>query len=354
MIERLAAIVAATIALVAMAAAGWFLYETPGAIFDSGEPPQVALPAADEEPLLITVEPGASPHDIGNQLAANDIVRSARLFRVLVALTGVSGSLEAGEYEFTRGTPAVEAVRRIADGKTASRAVTIPEGLRTEEIAELLDDQGIVGRDEFLAALAEARDQAEQPFLHEIASADLEGYVFPARYEFFRGASAADVVDTLLRGFQTNVADAIQLEGQTLSLAEVVTLASVVEREAATPEERPIIASVFLNRMRFGIGLQADPTVQFALAADPLSVSQNGWWKKELTLDDLKIDSPYNTYVSQGLPPGPICNPGADAVRAVIRPARTGYLFFVAKEDGTHVFAETLEEHLANVEMYQR
>jgi UPF0755 protein len=111
---------------------------------------------------------------------------------------------------------------------------------------------------------------------------------------------------------------------------------------------------VFLNRLRFGIGLQADPTVQFALAADPLSVSQYGWWKKELTLDDLKIDSPYNTYASQGLPPGPICNPGADAVRAVIRPARTSYLFFVAKEDGTHVFAETLEEHLANVDMYQR
>jgi UPF0755 protein len=354
MIERLAGIVAATIALVATAAAGWFLHETPGVIFSSGEPPQVASIPVPDEDLLITVEPGASPHDIGNQLAANDIVRSARLFRVLVALMGASGSLEAGEYEFARGTPAVEAVRRIADGKTASRAVTIPEGLRTEEIAELLDEQGIVGRDEFLAALSEARVEADQPFLQQIASEDLQGYVFPARYEFFRQASAADVAETLLRGFQTNIVDAIQLEGQTLSLAEIVTLASVVEREAATAEERPVIASVFLNRLRFGIGLQADPTVQFALAADPLSVSQYGWWKKELTLDDLKIDSPYNTYASQGLPPGPICNPGADAVRAVIRPARTSYLFFVAKEDGTHVFAETLEEHLANVDMYQR
>jgi UPF0755 protein len=119
------------------------------------------------------------------------------------------------------------------------------------------------------------------------------------------------------------------------------------------PSERPIIASVFLNRLRAGIPLQADPTVQFAVAQDPASVTQYGYWKTDLTVDDLKVDSPYNTYVNPGLPPGPITNPGFDAIEAVVRPAQTNYLFFVAKGDGSHAFAETLEEHLKNIEKYQ-
>jgi UPF0755 protein len=158
----------------------------------------------------------------------------------------------------------------------------------------------------------------------------------------------------MLRGFQDNVADRVQLEGQSMSLFDVVTLASIVEREAAVPEERGIIASVFLNRLRLGIALQADPTVQYAVASDPASVELYGWWKKELTLDDLKIDSPYNTYLYPGLPPGPIANPGLASIEAVVQPPATNFLFFVAKNDGTHVFAETLEEHLRNVEQYQR
>ncbi|HWQ28370.1 MAG TPA: endolytic transglycosylase MltG, partial [Dehalococcoidia bacterium] len=134
---------------------------------------------------------------------------------------------------------------------------------------------------------------------------------------------------------------------------QVVTLASIVEREARVPEERPLIASVFLNRLRLGIPLQADPTVQYALANDPANVEAFGYWKSELTVDDLRLDSPYNTYVYVGLPPGPICNPGLDAIRAVLRPAQTNYLFFVAKPDGSHAFAETLEEHERNVAQYQ-
>jgi UPF0755 protein len=133
----------------------------------------------------------------------------------------------------------------------------------------------------------------------------------------------------------------------------VITLASIVEREAVVASERPLIAAVFLNRLRAGIPLQADPTVQYAIAADPASVATYGWWKKELTLDDLKVDHPYNTYVHAGLPPGPIASPGLDAVEAVVRPASTNYLFFVSRNDGTHVFAETLEEHERNVAQYQ-
>ena len=134
----------------------------------------------------------------------------------------------------------------------------------------------------------------------------------------------------------------------------MITLASIVEREAVKPEERPLIASVFFNRLKVGMPLQADPTVQFALANDPLNVEKYGYWKKDLSLADLDVDSPYNTYKNMGLPPGPIACPGLDSIRAVLRPAQTNYLFFVAKDDGSHVFAETLEEHLRNVQLYQR
>ena len=155
----------------------------------------------------------------------------------------------------------------------------------------------------------------------------------------------------MLRAFQDNVAGRLSLETQSLSLFEVVTLAAIVEREAVVAEERPLIAGVFLNRLRLGIPLQADPTVQFALTTVPGNVEQYGYWKQGITLDDLAFDSPYNTYVYAGLPPGPIANPGLSSIEAVIRPATTEFLFFVAKGDGSgeHVFAETLEEHLQNV-----
>jgi UPF0755 protein len=346
-----AAIIVASIAL--MAAGAWLIAESPDAIFDEGDAPQVEAIESGDEAVLFTVNEGDSAGAIGAELEAQGIVRSARLFEVVVALNGVGSDLEAGDYEFDKGMTAVEVVHRIAEGKTASRTITIPEGLRVEEIGELLEVNGITTKAEFLGALVKG-DYAE-PFLQQVPTDDLQGYVFPAGYEFNRATTADQVVATMLRGFQTNVIDEVSLEGQGMTFHEVLTLASIVEREAATAEERPIIASVFLNRLRLGIPLQADPTVQFAVAADPASVEQYGYWKRELTLDDLKIDSPYNTYVYGGLPPGPIANPGLDSVLAVVRPAVTNYLFFVARaDDGTHVFAETLEEHEANVEMYQR
>jgi UPF0755 protein len=145
---------------------------------------------------------------------------------------------------------------------------------------------------------------------------------------------------------------AIQAQG--LTDFQTLTLASIVEREAQVASERPMIASVFLNRMKQGIPLQADPTIQYAVAQDPASIAANGWWKRDLTVDDLKINSPYNTYANKGLPPGPICNPGRDAIAAVAHPAQTNFLYFVAKGDGSHAFAATLEEHNANIQKYQK
>lgn len=352
MAYRTVAAVVAAGALLLTAVLAWFVMQTPGSIFGEESERTVAPIPTSGTPVIVTVARGESAKTIGQELLRDGIIRDDRLFEIMVALRGVTNSLEAGDYEFDHGLPVVEVVDRIAHGKTASRQVTLVEGSRAEEIGEALERAGIVSKADFMAALV--KSQYNEPFLAQVTAPGLEGYLFPARYDFPRGATAQQVVDRLLEGFQTNVADSVQLEGQALSLGEVVTLASIVQREAGTLSEMPTIASVFLNRLRLGIPLQADPTVQFAIAQDGPVSAADGYWKKELTVDDLKVDSAYNTYVNAGLPPGPIANPGLDAINAVIRPATTNYLYFVAKGDGTHAFAETLEEHERNIAQYQQ
>jgi UPF0755 protein len=351
--NRIVAIVGVGLALAVIGAFAFVVYQTPNAVYgddDLPEPAAAATPASGE-PLLITIDQGESAETIGAILEEQGIISSGSHFEILVGLTGVQDSLEAGEYEFERGIPVAEAVNRIAQGRTASRYVVIPEGLRAEEIGDILEQANVVTKADFLAALDKSRYQ--QPFLTQVTSPSLEGYLFPAAYEFSRNVTAEEVVNRLLDGFQTNVADVLQFEGQDFTLEQAVNLAAIVEREATDTAEHPTIASVFENRLRLGMPLQADPTVQFAISADPASLAQYGVWKEELTLEDLEYDSPYNTYVYTGLPPSPIANPGFDTIQSVIRPAETEYLYFVAKGDGTHAFAETLDEHFANVELYQ-
>jgi UPF0755 protein len=269
---------------------------------------------------------------------------------VLASLMGVGDHLAPGDYEFEKGTTALSAVQRISQGITASRIVTIPEGLRAEEIGALLEDRGVVSAAAFRSALGE---QYDEPFLAALGTRGLEGVLFPATYGFVRDVTPHAAVDQLLQAYQERYQDEIRpllpSAPNGLTLLQVMTLASIVEREARVPAERPVIASVFLNRLNAGIPLQADPTVQYALGSDPASVSRFGYWKQELSLADLDVDSPYNTYANVGLPPGPIANPGLDSIRAVLAPAGTNYLFFVARPDGSHAFAETLEEHRQNV-----
>lgn len=343
------ALVVSTAALLGMA---WFMYQTPGVITDGAAPAvHAGAEPASGDPLLIRIEGGENARTIGEMLEEQGIIESGRHFEVLVGLTGVQDSLEAGQYEFDRGIPVMEAVNRIAQGRTAATRVVIPEGLRAEEIGQILEREGIVSQADFMSALD--RTLYAQPFLSQVVSSRLDGFLFPAGYEFRRDVTAREVVDTMLTAFQTNVADVIQLEGQGLTLEQVVNLAAIVEREAAEPSEHPLIASVYLNRLRDGIALQADPTTQYAVAFDPVSVLAYGYWKEELTVEDLALDSPYNTYVYAGLPPSPIANPGFDTIQAVVRPAQTSYFYFVAKGDGFHAFAETLEDHQANVDRYQ-
>ena len=340
----------AAFALLALLAVGvWLLYETPGTLVN--ESPARGGPTREPGNIVVVhVGQGDSAGEIGEALENAGVIQSARLFRVLASLMAVGDDLAPGDYEFERGVTALTAARRISQGITASQIVTIPEGLRSEEIGDLLEEHGVVSAVDFRRALT---DQYSEPFLTTLGTASLEGALFPATYGFSRTTTGHAAVEQMLQAFEQRYEDEIRPQLSTapgaLTLLQVVTLASIVEREARVPAERPVIASVFINRLNAGIPLQADPTVQYAVGSDPASVAQFGYWKAELSLADLDIDSPYNTYVNVGLPPGPIANPGLDSIKAALKPADTNYLFFVARPDGSHAFAETLDEHRRNV-----
>lgn len=353
--NRLLALATIAAALAATSLTAWVIAGTPGAVLQD-EPPIAALPTpSGSDVATLEVAEGDGAGDIGRRLEEAGVIRSARLFDILAALMGVEDEMVAGRYEFDRGMPTLQVIGRLRLGATMPLVVTVPEGLRSEEVALLMERGGIVSADEFRRALAP--EEYDFDFLAERPpGAGLEGYLFPATYGFSRGVRAEEAVRPMLAAFDTQMAPELRQAAQDtgLTLHQAVTLASIVEREAVKADERPLIAGVFLNRLRLGMRLDADPTVQYALANDPASVERFGFWKQGLTLEDLQVDSPYNTYVNGELPPGPICNPGLSSLEAVANPEQTSYLYFVAREDGSHVFAETFEEHLRNVEQYQR
>jgi UPF0755 protein len=229
---------------------------------------------------------------------------------------------------------------------------TIPEGWRSEQIADRLQATGFASRDDFLRAVAAPAGVPGFDLLGNPPPPRLEGYLFPETYQVPQPVAGTRAAEMMLRMFNQKVGDELRTASPgNLSSREVLILASIVEREAKVPAERPTIASVYLNRLAAGLPLQADPTVQYAVAShDGPAAAAYGYWKG-LEPADLQIDSPYNTYLNPGLPPGPICNPGEASIKAVLQPARTDYLYFVARTDGSgeHLFARTLEEHNANV-----
>lgn len=335
------------------AAAVWAITETPEAVEDVPLTPLPSPPAQEPETIPLSIEEGQGVEDIAGLLKDAGVVESGIQFRVLVSLLGYQGLLQAGDYEFEPDTPALEVVYRMRRGIVSPRFVAVVEGWRLEEIAGALDEEGGITGDEFLEAAVAGN------FTHDFLAAigpltPLEGYLFPATYFYRRDSTAEDLVKQMLdvmdEQFSQELRDSAAEQG--LSVHGVLTLASIVEREAAVAEERPTIAQVFLTRLRRGIPLEADPTVQYALAQDPESVREHGYWKSPLTEEDLEVASEYNTYRVFGLPPTPIAAPRIDSILAVIEPADTNFLYFVAKPDGTHAFAETLEEHQQNIEEF--
>ena len=312
----------------------------------------VDAPASDDPtPIIFTVQPGETAATIATRLQRQGLIRDAELFRLLLRYRKVDEKLEAGDYQLRPDMTMDEIIARLQHGRFEAALVIIPEGWRAGEIAALLEERGIVNGQEFMELVQGG--SYDYDFLRDRPQgSSLEGYLFPDTYRVPPRFNAADFIDLMLKTFDarftSQMRQAAAAKGWTIH--EVVTLASIVEREAIVASERPIIASVFINRWEAGMKLDADPTVQYALGYQ----EEGKWWKTPLLLEDLQVDSPYNTYLNAGLPPGPICNPGLASIQAVLEPAETDYLYFVAVGDGSHAFAKTLEEHNKNREKYQR
>lgn len=292
--------------------------------------------------VFVQVPRGATSRSIARLLEENGVIRSRTAF-VLYARLKARRPLQAGEYFFDRPRNALEVFRWIADGHIYFRTLTIPEGYSIVQIADLVAREGFTRRDEFLAA---ARDP--EP-IRDLApgARTLEGFLFPAGYQLPRHPAAGDIVQSMVARFREAWAALPEAERSGRSVEQVVTLASLVEKETGKPDERPLVAGVFANRLKRGIALQCDPTVIYAL-------EEAGRYSGSLLLRDLRIDSPYNTYRYSGLPPGPIANPGESSLRAALAPAQEDYLYFVATGEGGHVFSRTLREHNRNVARYRR
>jgi len=293
---------------------------------------------------FVEIAPGTGSRAIGKALVDAGVVRDEWTFRLAVFLTGTQRELKAGEYRFTTPASAKDVARKLARGDVFLRPITFPEGLSLKEMASIYQSRGLGTSAAFLAA---ARNTSALKAL-DPAARDLEGYLFPDTYNVPRKMSADALVHKMVQAFLRVYGETVQkeVEARGGNLREVVTLASIVEKEAAQPDERPIIAAVYQNRLRIGMGLQCDPTVIYAL-------EKAGRYTGNLTKADLKLDSPYNTYKYAGLPPGPIASPGRASLEAAVRPASVDYLYFVSRNDGSHAFATTLAEHNRNVKQWQ-
>ncbi|MBX3054319.1 MAG: endolytic transglycosylase MltG [Caldilineaceae bacterium] len=331
---------------------------------DSNEEALQQPHSVDERPIRFEVVPGSTARSIAEQLASAGLIGDATLFEAYVRVRGMAQRLEAGTFFLNPAMTPVEIAEALQNSQAASIRVTIPEGWRLEQIADYLAENELLTDSEeyrrrILTGDLTGLDVSRYPFLNtRPAGASLEGYLFPSTFQLpAEGATATDFLTRQLDAFRAQVMPIYEravANGDTaLDLYATLTLASIVEREAVLPEERPAIAAVYLNRLAAGIKLDADPTVQYAMGYQPAS---GQWWKTPVFLEEYSsVDSPYNTYIYGGIPPGPIAGPGLASIRAVLHPDEHNYFYFVATPDGSgaHVFAETYEEQLENVRRYQ-
>lgn len=307
------------------------------------ERPYAAYPG---DEVVVEVPPGSSGTRILAELERNGVIENATLARLYLVHRLGGPSLKAGEYRFDAPLTTPEALDKLIRGDVVTYKVTLIEGLTLEEAAEHLADAGFGELDVLLDEMRRPDRIADL----DPAAEDLEGYLYPDTYAFAKGTTEAEIVDVLVRSFRARVEEDLVPAGfdaTSSSLRELVTLASIVEKEAALADERAIIAGVYSNRLREGIALYADPTVIFAL-------KRLGRWDGNIRRPDLQVDSPYNTYRYPGLPPGPIASPGKASLLAALQPADVPYFYFVSRNDGSHVFARTLVEHNRNVNEWQK
>lgn len=311
----------------------------------------ISAPASDDpSPVPFTIAIGESAVSISSRLLEQGLINDADIFRLFLRYNGLDASLEAGDYELRRNMTMREIAEALQKANFEEVTITIPEGWRAEQIAEMLTRDNIMDGAAFLAVVRQGAG-VEHPLLADRpAGSSYEGYLFPDTYRLPVKAKPEDLIKRMLDNMAAKIGpDALQAAaGRGYSFYQILTLASIVEREAVIPAERPTIASVYLNRLAQGMYLQADPTVQYAMG---YQTDSGQWWKTPVLLEEYsQVNSPYNTYLNPGLPPGPICNPGASAINATLQPEQTNYLFFMGcGGEGAHLFAVDFATHEQNV-----
>ena len=295
--------------------------------------------------IIFEIEKGQNARDIALNLKNRGVIKKAWPFLVGYKIFYSSQSLKAGEYAIEFPISTKNIIQVLTEGSVYLHPITIPEGLIIEEIADLLDSEGFVETEDFLQA---ASDTSRISSL-DLKAKNLEGYLFPETYRFARGTSAEEIVSAMVSQFMQVFTQDLKDRAEEMGMParDVVILASLVEKETSLPEERGVVSAVFHNRLRKGMKLDCDPTIIYVL-------KKERQLKDRLRTKDLRIDSPYNTYLYAGLPPGPIANPGEESLEAALYPADVDFLYFVSKNDGSHHFSRTFREHQNAVNKYQR
>jgi UPF0755 protein len=313
-------------------------------VLNAGDLTQPRDPAGAEQ--IFIIQPGESVRSISEGLEQTGLIRNAQTFRTYLLWTGLDTIIQTGTYRLSPAQTGRDIAQMLKSTTLTEVTFSVLPGWRLEEIAASLPTSGLDIKPAAFLAAASAPANAPD-FLPAGASA--EGFLAPGKYTLPRTTSAEQLVFLLLQGFSARLTPELHsgFTSHGLTVFQAVTLASIIQREAVQTDEMPMIASVFYNRLEIKMRLQTDPTIQYALGYD---AARSTWWTTPLSLDDLKVDSPYNTYLHAGLPPGPICNPGVAALQAVADPAHSNYLYFQARCDksGLHNFAETLAQHQQN------
>ncbi|WP_378955588.1 endolytic transglycosylase MltG [Pelosinus sp. sgz500959] len=302
--------------------------------------------SATGEKFVIVVKPGMGANAIGNLLYEQGAIKNVFLFQMISKMQGMESSLQAGEYVLNQNMTIQQIVSILAKGETAYQQITIPEGYTVDQIAKLLQEKQLGSAANFKKAA-----QNFVPYTYMVNNNPnvvykAEGYMFPNTYRISKGTSETEILSMMTVQFDKQFTENMRVRANemNLSIKEIIILASLVEKEAQLPADRPIIAGVFLNRLKLEMPLQSCATIQYIL----------GYPKAELSVQDTEISSPYNTYQHMGLPPGPIANPGIAAIKAVLYPEKTDYIYFVADKKGAHHFSKTYDEHLVAIEQVSK
>lgn len=320
-----------------------FLFSLPVIYFSY----EIITPSGIGKDATFEVKEGESASEVICSLEENNLIRSSICFKIMARISGSEDKIKFGEYSIKRGMSSVEILKKITSGDTIMHPVTIPEGFTLNQIADLLESSCILDKEVFLKLARSNEFEISSGFIPK----SLEGYLFPDSYFFAKNTAPQAVINKMIKRFQEKALplfeDKKTFSANKLSFNQLIILASIIEAEARLDNERPLIASVYYNRLKEGWPLECDATVQYVLKER----------KVNLRYSDLEIDSPYNTYINIGLPPAPIGNPGIAAIKAALYPAKSDYFFYVrndTKGDGSHIFTKTYSQHLEAIRKYQK